>query len=719
MSRPGQRPGLRQRALGAGLVTFSLVAAACGGTGATTSDATTGSTIPWVVGTGGTLTIGIDQVPTGCNPNTATGDTWADRLLLAPVLPSAFNVNGKDQPVYDSAVIDQAELQSTSPQTVVYTINPSAVWSDGVPITASDFIYTWRQQRGPSGPVGLGIVTSATGTGTTATTTTTSSSTTTTSPGSSGSGGTGHGSSTTTTSPTTSSTTPTSTTTAPSTTAPETGTTTPSTTAPGTSTTTPTSSTSGATGSSGSPGAGAATTTDLPGATGTTGTLMGYRQIKSVKGSNHGRTVTVVFRTHYADWQALFNDLMPAHVLEKTGWDPSCSTIDPKIDLSGGPYVIQSVVPGKKIVLTRNPKWWEQPGNASRIVVKTASSAAQLAHWVVTHQVQVALPTRFDQHFLADVSASPGVQSQEEQSTTFLQLELSTTGPDTAYLGVRQAIAHAVNRQALVNQVAGWADTSIVPATSHLYAQSQSGYPSPRQEPIQIAEQSSTTTTTTIPATPTPSAPFPTRADLATTSRLLSQAGYVRLLNGTWQGPNGKPLTLRLTVDGSDPWAARTAPLLAHQLTAAGLPTTVLSAPTATAAGTDLSTGAADLALLPMHSSPYATTAIAWYTQLLGPPGSAGSQDWTNFTNPSLDALLVKASRQLNPVDASPLYTQADMLLWQQMVALPLFTEPAVMAWSGSVGGVQTDLNGPNVLTTVANWGIKVPPSSPRAVGTG
>ena len=33
---------------------------------------------------------------------------------------------------------------STKPETIVYTLNPKAVWSDGVPITAADFKYAWE-----------------------------------------------------------------------------------------------------------------------------------------------------------------------------------------------------------------------------------------------------------------------------------------------------------------------------------------------------------------------------------------------------------------------------------------------------------------------------------------------------------------------------------------------------------------------------------------------
>ena len=386
MNRPGRRPALRRLALRAGLVTVAVLTAAC--TSTTAGGTTSATTVPWVVGTGGTLTVGIDVAPTGCNPDVAAGDTWADRFVLAPVLPSAWQVNGKDQPAYDSSVIGAAELHSTTPQTVVYTINPKAVWSDGKPITAADFIYTWRAQRGAGGP--LGVATPSGSNGATTTSPTAGAAAMTPLPAS-------------------------------------------AVTAAATSTPTPAAPTPGPVGP-----------TTLPGATGTTGTLMGYRQIKSVTGSNHGRTVTVVFSTPYADWQALFDDLLPAHVLDKTGWTPACSTVTPSIDLSGGPYLISKVVPGKEVVLSHNPRWWEQRPNLDRIVIETASSPGQLASWLASGKIQVALPSSFDQQFLERVASSPRLQSQTSQSTTFLQLEFSTTGPDTAFLPVRQAIAQQV-----------------------------------------------------------------------------------------------------------------------------------------------------------------------------------------------------------------------------------------------------------------------------------
>ncbi|MGC8471835.1 MAG: ABC transporter family substrate-binding protein [Acidimicrobiales bacterium] len=613
--------------------------------------ATSTTLAPWVPGTGGTVTVGIDQAPTGCNPNTASGDTWADRLLLEPVLPSAFTVNSSDQAVYNPALITQAELQSTTPETVVYTINPRAVWSDGRPVTAEDFVYTWLEERGTSGPVGAVTKPAAAATA---------------DKGASGA-------------------------------AAATG-------APATTATT-------------GPAAGAATapaSTTLPGATGTTGPALGYRQIASVTPGAKGRTVTVVFKRPYADWQSLFDDLLPAHVLEKTGWNPACSTLDPSIDLSAGPYVLKKVVPGKEVVLVRNARWWEQPPPPlDRIVVRIASGPSQLAQWLAHGTVEVALPSGYDQRFLQSVSSQPGLLSQVQPSTTLLQLELSTTSPNTASLDLRLAIAHAINRQTLINQVVGWTDSAIVPAASLMFTQTQQGYPGHRPPPLQVSGQPGYTGTT-VPKTSPTATPFPPGADLAATSRLLAASGMLRVGKGPWTLLTGKTFALRMAVDVGDPWASAAAPVLVHQLDAAGLPVSVVDAPSAQAAGLDLARGVADMSLLPMHSSPYPSQAIAWYTPLLGAAGTGGSQDWSNLDDPTVDALLEKASQQLNPVDAGPLYTQVDAALWQQMVALPLFTQPVAFAWSGRTAGVSLNPNGPSLLWAVQNWAIRVPPTSPK-----
>jgi ABC-type transport system substrate-binding protein len=105
-----------------------------------------------------------------------------------------------------------------------------------------------------------------------------------------------------------------------------------------------------------------------------------------------------------------------------------------------------------------------------------------------------------------------------------------------------------------------------------------------------------------------------------------------------------------------------------------------------------------------MGSSTYPSQASAWYSMLLGPPGVEGSQDWSNYSSPTLDSLLSRASAQLNPVTGATLYQQADALLWSDMVALPLLDEPNVIGISNTVAGVGPNPYGAGLLWFPSNW---------------
>ncbi|MGH9045603.1 MAG: ABC transporter substrate-binding protein, partial [Acidimicrobiales bacterium] len=533
-----------------------------------------------------------------CNPNSVDGDTEATRLVLSAVLPSAFQIDYEGSSVYDSALIVSAELQSDNPQTVVYTINPKAVWSDGVPITASDFIYAWHEQRAlQPGQPGDSVVSTA-----------------------------------------------------------------------------------------------------------------GYDDIFSMTPSHRGRMLTVVFSTPYGDWQRLFNDLLPAHVLAKKGWDPHCTTVDPAIDLSGGPFEIGSVAPDS-VVLVRNPRWWGSPAKADRIVIRFATSSTQLSTWLARGVVDVVAPSYFDPAFLAAVSSIQSTKSSVGISDTFLEMEFSMDGALTSQTAIRQGIAYGIDRQELVDKVVGSLDAAIAPSSSHLYSQAQSAYPS---SPVPVPANAtttptSTTTTTTVPqstttTTPITSKTFPLTADPLAQARALTSAGYSRNLYGTWIGPSNHPLSIRLGFDGSDGWAAQTADLVAAQLDAEGISVDAVEEPDAAATGEALSQATTDIAILPLPATPYVSQTASWYTPLLDQPGQAGDRDSSGYVSTYVDDLFQSASTDLDPALAAPTYAEIDQRLWTDMVALPLFAEPDALAFSDYVTGMALGPYRSGLLSSVLDW---------------
>jgi peptide/nickel transport system substrate-binding protein len=167
-----------------------------------------------------------------------------------------------------------------------------------------------------------------------------------------------------------------------------------------------------------------------------------------------------------------------------------------------------------------------------------------------------------------------------------------------------------------------------------------------------------------------------------------------------------------MVYDSSDPWATAAAPAIQSELQAAGLDTTLLPVAGATQTGKTLAAGYADLAVLPQTFTPFMSQTVGMYTQLLGPTGKNGSQDWTGYSDNKFDQLVTTASEQLNLTTAMGLYTQADTMLWDNMVSLPLFAEPTVLVWSRTIAGVNAEPRSTSLLWFAQYWAVKVPEST-------
>ena len=97
---------------------------------------------------GGTVTFAGGGDPKGFNVNTSKDNGSEVQNVIANVYPSVFRTHPDLSVRLDTELMDGAELTAEQPQTVTYRIRGDAVWSDGTPISADDFIYFWEQQNG-------------------------------------------------------------------------------------------------------------------------------------------------------------------------------------------------------------------------------------------------------------------------------------------------------------------------------------------------------------------------------------------------------------------------------------------------------------------------------------------------------------------------------------------------------------------------------------------
>ena len=136
---------LRRAALIAPAVVIAMTAAACGGDDNDGGGGGGGEGV-----TGGQMVYGFETAyPENWFPSIAAGNSVATayaeiRVLLAPfrTYPD-FTI----KPDTDLVVGEPTTQTTGGKQVVTYKVNPAAVWSDGEPIDAKDFEFTWRLQK--------------------------------------------------------------------------------------------------------------------------------------------------------------------------------------------------------------------------------------------------------------------------------------------------------------------------------------------------------------------------------------------------------------------------------------------------------------------------------------------------------------------------------------------------------------------------------------------
>ncbi len=511
--------------------------------------------------TAATAVFDVAAVPTNLNPHTTAGDSAATRIVGSAIWPQAYEVGPGLTVTPDSAVVSSAEVVGLRPQTVVYHLDPAAVWSNGTPIRANAFSYLWHEELAHGG------------------------------------GG-------------------------------------------------------------------------------------GYQDIASVTGSDGGTTVTVVFRTPDANWTSLFDDLVPPQVGTAYGWRAGFSAEHLASLVFGGPWVVSSWVPGQRIELSRNPRWWGPRPALAHIVLEATSNGPAAVSALAAGHVQALELRGMSLGLLDAVSSLPTVRSTVVEGTEMLQLVFNTRVAPLDQVAVRQALGHLVDPSQLVTDLVDPLDPGAAVQGSFLVPTSQGGYVDDG-----TAYQSS---------------------DVALADRLLTGAGVVFDQHGE-ATLAGAPLVLTLVWAQGDPWSALVAPAIAASLEAAGIG--VDSEPVATTSlrGAVPVDGPWDLALVDVPGQPDPASLGPEYSTTLGPQGAHGIVDWSGYDSPTIDSLFAQAQSQLNVTDAQATEERIDDDLWVAMPALPLFTTPELVAWAADVSGLSPDPGGDGLLWQSTGLTLRVP----------
>lgn len=386
----------------------------------------------------------------------------------------------------------------------------------------------------------------------------------------------------------------------------------------------------------------------------------GFDQIASVEPGPGPADIVVTYIGPYPDWAFTFLD-GPLRAESSTGGgaDP---WVDPSAhrDAQAGPYTVIAAHPNSDtIVLVPNPYWWGQPAQLNSITLRRVA-AEGLAASLAAHQFD-AWPLGLDPAAYTAAALTSTLQLRRSPSASWRVLLLNANTPALADRRVRQAIASAVDRPTLA--LADLPGLSWTPETLNSLA----------WQPGQAAYADLAKTTA-----------LPYDAESAPT--LFAEAGWD--LEGAVRQHDGVPLTLRYGVVAGDPLSESGGLQIRAQLAAVGVAVTLV--PVVSLDSSSLTDQGLDLVTVTWHNDlcPAQRLASAFMT--------GGSANLSGYDNPTADSVLAAAVTASNAEARVNLLTAADMTLWRDAVALPLYIVPDTWATAPNVANL-----GPSGLATL------------------
>jgi peptide/nickel transport system substrate-binding protein len=184
------------------------------------------------------------------------------------------------------------------------------------------------------------------------------------------------------------------------------------------------------------------------------------------------KTVRVTLRYRVGEWRRLFAGILPAHALEGENlgeiWRDRIDNPKTGRPIGSGPFLVERWDRGRQIVLVRNPRYWgAHRSNVDRLVIRFGVQGGDLAGLLRSDQVHVAY--NFPQSFVGELRRAADLEVVPGLSTSWEHIDFRI-GPGANPLLqkklVRRAIAHGIDRAAIVSRLSTESGLRFVPLQS-------------------------------------------------------------------------------------------------------------------------------------------------------------------------------------------------------------------------------------------------------------
>lgn len=179
----------------------------------------------------------------------------------------------------------------------------------------------------------------------------------------------------------------------------------------------------------------------------------GWPLIDSIR-TPDSQTVAVTFSTPYTAYVDLFRYLLPKHILE--GKDLNTYSPYNRSPVTTAPFIVERWVPGQFLITVANPNYRGaargQP-HIKRITWRFVRDANTRINMLRTGEAQIAWGLPFDQ--IKPLQAVQGINVIVHPLNAWMHFDFNLRKPIFQDAKLRQAVAYAIDKEAIVNQVLG------------------------------------------------------------------------------------------------------------------------------------------------------------------------------------------------------------------------------------------------------------------------
>jgi len=390
----------------------------------------------------------------------------------------------------------------------------------------------------------------------------------------------------------------------------------------------------------------------------------GYANIELVDDSDP-KVAVVTFAEPYAGWEGLFGGgfgIYPSHVLE--GQDRNAAMAN-GYDFSGGPWMIESWDKGVEVVLVPNENYWGDVPKLDSVTFRFITDTAAQFQAYRAEEVDMIYP----QPQLDVVEAiSAGIEGKSSYPTETASVEalwFNNAEFPVDSLAVRQAFAFSLDRDAIVESLFGElglteASQSLNPAILSQFADEEAfaGY----------------------------------TLDLDQVDELMTGDGWTKNSSGIWE-KDGQPADIVATTNSGNARRELTLQVVQEQAREAGFNVSIEVKEAGTLFGQLVPQGEFQLVLVAPTANTLdpLTPNLFLSSNIPTEENGFSGGNWFRVDIPELDPLLETLQNSLDDEQRRKAGVEADQILAENAVAIPLDSLPNILLWSDTIQGPVED----------------------------